>query len=67
VICESPTKLNFPQPLGATPFVFKQFNAYFEVFHIFGHSLHLKLTTQGQPSKSVVLNLFKPRTIFEPI
>jgi len=64
VSCESPTELNFPQPLGVTTFVFKQFNAFFEVFHIVGHSLHFKLPTQGQLSKSVVLNLFKPRTIF---
>ena len=34
VSCESPTELNFPQPLGATAFVFTQFNAFFEVFRI---------------------------------
>jgi len=41
VSCESPTELNFPQPLGATAFVFTQFNAFFEVFRIVEHCLNI--------------------------
>ena len=41
VSCESPTELIFPQPLGVTTFVFKQINAFLEVFRIVGHCLHI--------------------------
>ena len=41
---ESPTELNFPQPLGVITFVFKQFHAFVEVLHIIEHCLQIGST-----------------------